>query len=755
MDYLNLQNQAYECFNLGQYDQALLLYEKCLEIAPDDVINYWYLGLTYLLQGDEEEAQNLWMSVLWQGTPEQTELWTKQLSDLLFSKIQICLKTEDFLTAKKIYQVIVELEQSDEEIELIFQEKANVLLQEAIKSVEYEQGIALYSKVLSLDNTNPQAWYNLSVFYYRNNQDELAEESISQAINLNPTSADYYYTLGVILEKLGKTSAAIQAYEQTISYDTNHYFGNINLGNIYQIFNQLEQATYCYRRAIEINPHNYGAYLNLILIYKRLGYKQEVIELAAQACKLFPEETLFKIKNLLFLPLIYDTAEEIDFYYQRYNTGLDELDKQIKLETQAEKIKALEAIGDHVNFNLSYQGKNHLKLHQKYGAIVAKVMQANYPQWMKPLSINQPLENRKIRLGYVSSLMRNHVGGKLMLGWLENHDRDRFEIYSYYINTILDSYTEQYAKSSDDFQHMPNNLEAICQQIRQDDLDILIFLDVGLFPAMTQLASLRLAPIQCVTWGHPETTGLANVDYFISNELMEPNDSQNHYSEALIKLPHLGVYHSGFSVPQATKNRQDFHESLEGYHTIYICSQILFKYLPQYDDIFPQIAQANPKAKFIFVARPNPYVGNLFRERLAKKFAQHQLDINDYCLFLKELNYEDYWNLYLIADVFLDTISWSGCYTSLEALSCNLPVVTCRGEFMRGHQSVGLLTRINVTETIANNVKEYIAISVKLGLDSDFKKEIKNKIKTNSFILFKDLQCLKGLEEFLSTVVKT
>lgn len=96
MDYLNLQNQAYECFNQGQYDQALLLYEKCLEIAPDEVVNYWYLGLTYLLGGDEEEAQNLWLSVLWQGTPEQTELWTIQLSDLLFNHIQRSLDNQDF-----------------------------------------------------------------------------------------------------------------------------------------------------------------------------------------------------------------------------------------------------------------------------------------------------------------------------------------------------------------------------------------------------------------------------------------------------------------------------------------------------------------------------------------------------------------------------------------------------------------------------------------------------------------------------------
>lgn len=130
------------------------------------------------------------------------------------------------------------------------------------------------------------------------------------------------------------------------------------------------------------------------------------------------------------------------------------------------------------------------------------------------------------------------------------------------------------------------------------------------------------------------------------------------------------------------------------------------------------------------------------------------MNINDYCLFLQELNYQDYWNLYLIADVFLDTITWSGCYTSLEALSCNLPVVTCTGEFMRGHQSVGLLTRIGVTETIAHNESEYIAIAIRLGLDRGWREAIKQKIQTNYYLLFKDLNCVKGLEDFLLTVAE-
>ena len=60
-------------------------------------------------------------------------------------------------------------------------------------------------------------------------------------------------------------------------------------------------------------------------------------------------------------------------------------------------------------------------------------------------------------------------------------------------------------------------------------------------PKIQILSSLRLAHIQCSTWGHPITSGFKNIDYYFSSELMENQNSQKHYSEKLITLPGLGI----------------------------------------------------------------------------------------------------------------------------------------------------------------------------------------------------------------------
>ena len=85
------------------------------------------------------------------------------------------------------------------------------------------------------------------------------------------------------------------------------------------------------------------------------------------------------------------------------------------------------------------------------------------------------------------------------------------------------------------------DIDKAINQIISDQLDVLIFLDIGMEPKMQILGSLKLATIQCCAYGVPVTTGFKNIDYFLSGECMETVSSQENYSEKLVKLPTLGV----------------------------------------------------------------------------------------------------------------------------------------------------------------------------------------------------------------------
>ena len=107
-----------------------------------------------------------------------------------------------------------------------------------------------------------------------------------------------------------------------------------------------------------------------------------------------------------------------------------------------------------------------------------------------------------------------------------------FSIYVYYAGNKFDEITDLIKNHADNF-FSHTDIDQLIDQISKDNLDVLIYLDIGMSPRIQILASLRLAPIQCTTWGHPVTSGLKNIDYFFSSELMETKDSQKYYSEKL------------------------------------------------------------------------------------------------------------------------------------------------------------------------------------------------------------------------------
>jgi predicted O-linked N-acetylglucosamine transferase (SPINDLY family) len=279
-------------------------------------------------------------------------------------------------------------------------------------------------------------------------------------------------------------------------------------------------------------------------------------------------------------------------------------------------------------------------------------------------------------------------------------------------------------------------------------LDILVIFDIGMDAYIAKIAALRLAPIQCTTWAHPETSGLPTIDYFLSSDLMEIANSQRFYSETLINLPKIGISYPKPVLPKLVKQRKDFHFPDDS--IIYLCCQNLIKYLPQYDYIWPEIAQKVPSSKFVFINRRHSEV---FGDRLKNIFKEYGLNYQDYCIILPFIEHEDYFQVNLLSDIFLDSFSWSGGHTTLEALACNLPIVTCPQDLMRSRHSYGILKMLEVEETIANNEKEYIDIAIKLGLDYDWRSNIKQKIKNNLDFIYDDLECIKSLEKFYEKVV--
>ena len=538
----------------------------------------------------------------------------------------------------------------------------------------------------------------------------------------------------------GRWQEAIAQYQKLLAIQPGEPDVYWRLSECYRQSHLIDEASSILQEGIKLYPTNGNLHFSLIMHLRHSGQNQKALSSAIAASNALPDDYTFKLLKHLIVPTIYDNQEEINFYRQRFTQGMQDLIQETSLETAEEKQNALAGIGRLTNFYISYQAQNDIELQRQYGKLVHEIMAANYPQWVAPLSMPSLNLGNKIRIGYASNYLHSYSGTLWLTGWLRQCDRHSFEIYCYYTGNSPDAITKQFQDDSDVFYHIPHNLEATCQQIIADQLHILVYPEIGMDAPTMQMAGLRLAPVQCVAWGHPVTTGLPTIDYFLSSQLMEPENAQAHYSEKLIRLPNIGVSYPKPYIPPVIKTRSDY--KLRDDAVVYLCCQAPFKYLPQYDFIFAEIARRVPQAQFVFLR------GGLLRERLNRAFAAVGLKSDEYCVFLTIPERLDYLMINLLSDVFLDTFTWSGGNTTLEAIACNLPVVTCPGEFMRGRHSDSFLKMLGVTDTIAQNEAEYIEIAVKLGLDPAWRHHITQCISQSHDHLYEDKACVAGLEAF-------
>src|SRR5262249_11147123 len=156
-----------------------------------------------------------------------------------------------------------------------------------------------------------------------------------------------------------------------------------------------------------------------------------------------------------------------------------------------------------------------------------------------------------------------------------------FQLFGYHTGTERDRETEIARAHCDRFVQGPLSLDRWRDTIIADSPHVLIYPEISMDGRALQLAAHRLAPVQCNSWGHPITSGMPTIDYYLSSDLMEGPDSQEHYTERLIRLPNLSLYYEPVEAKPVPVDRGQL--GLRTNATVFWCAQSLYKYLPQHD----------------------------------------------------------------------------------------------------------------------------------------------------------------------------
>jgi protein O-GlcNAc transferase len=490
----------------------------------------------------------------------------------------------------------------------------------------------------------------------------------------------------------------------------------------------------------------YYAYIDTLEACNR---SEEAVLVAAEASRLFPDESLLRIKEGLILPVLYDDTDQIRRWRDRFSRKLAELDSAGISPTSDRRAADVEALSYHTNFYLAYQAENDRELQHKYAELVYRRLEATYGDCLAPVPTRPTPRKSRIRLGYRSARYRHHSVSKSHNEWILSRTRKRFEVFAYQVGSSADSRTDEVRQASDHYRQVSGDFPTLCEAIRSDQLDAAVFLDVGMEPVMTLLASARLAPVQCVTWGHPVTTGSPNMDFFLSSSLMEPSDGEDCYTERLVRLPGIGSCYRKPLIPNAVLDTNRGRFGLRSDARVYLCCQSTFKYLPCHDDLYARIAERVPNSQFVFLVG-NPCWLEGFRRRLRQAFAAINLSAEAHCVFLPSLKPFDYWALNLTADVYLDTPDWNGSNSTMEAIAGG----NAAGKVYEGPPWIRDTTQLGTVETIARDKGEYVDIAVKLGTDADWRGDLIRRMADRHSLIYSDTRSVRALEDFLEKAVE-
>ena len=594
---------------------------------------------------------------------------------------------------------------------------------------------------------------------------ETAVSTLRRAIVLGGDTANTNNNLGNALLDVSDADGAISALERSLELQPGFVPALANLGRALLVKasvlirdGHLRAAHDVLSRVLKVDPESSAAHFNLGQIARANNEIERAKALYRRAAVLAPDHQASHWAAALTLPVLYSTDAEVEQARQRFVDGLGVIADGVELKTDEQKQGATEAARSRTNFQLAYQGHDDRHLQEQYGAMLTRIMAtAPLPTAKSRHGVQTggesarvtvlPPHHKSVRVGFVCRF--EHTVGKLFSGWLG--PAAGIDKVVYHSGPRADSMSERIASHVTAFHHITGGMNAVRAAIEADKPDILVYPELGMDPDTLCLAAIRMAPVQCVSWGHPITSGLSSMDYFLSSQLMEPLGAEKHYSEKLTKLPGISIcYAKPDTAAVPSRSRQFF--SLGDDEIVYGCVQSLFKYLPCFDHVWPQICRRVDGARLVFLANKSKAVTDQFRRRLEVAFEHAGMNHAEHTLILPKLKTEDFLALLGVCDVYLDSLGWSGGNTTLEALAWGLPMVSWAGPWMRSRHTCAIIAQSGCAEGVTASINEYIELAARFGNHPDARQALTEGLRRGSQLVYNDRAGALALDDFLRAI---
>ncbi len=555
----------------------------------------------------------------------------------------------------------------------------------------YQQAISFFSTALAIDPKETGPYINLGTTYKQLGDFEKALSSFETAIKIDPGQLAALNNLGNLYVQLGDTRKANEVFSALIKNDPNHIDGNYNYAILLGSLGKYHAAIKGYHKVLEILPGHREALLNLANAFKTLGLLDKALRTYREGIEKFPKDLTFVSNYLVTLC---------------YLPGKNDI----------------EILNEHLKF-----GKLLFALQ-----IQGRVKGAKAPY----------------RIAYMSPDFRQHPVYYFISAIIKKHNRKQFEVFCYSDAIRADSSTKKMQDYADQWRDIQGKSDdEVYSLLQTDKIDILIELAGHTGGNRLSLLARKPVCVQATYLGYPGTTGLAAVDYCITDQILTPaGKSQEFYTECLCNLP--GSFFS-YTPPSCAPLEGPLPAKKKGFIT-FGAFHNLTKVSDEVIHLWCRILQNIPQSRLLWQAKA--FAEKETQDSVLKTFNQYGVT-SPRIELLEETSLEEHLLLHNLVDLSLDTFPWNGHTTTCHSLWMGVPTITLAGENQRSRLGMTTLIHAGLPELVSHHPEEYIEKNTNLANDlkrlENYRHHLRKTLLASQMMNYRE--CVDNLEEMYRT----
>lgn len=636
-----IKDYAQALLSAGKHPESVACFQQLTEITPKDPVAYYMLGHAHLAAHDDNAAMDAFLHAI-QLKPDYAEAFCA-LGNIHNAQARYDNAIHFYRNAIEcVPQFLV----AHNNLGTCYQHIGNNVLAEQsfLDAIEIEPDYAL-------------AHFNLGVTYEKSNQPTLAQKHYLEALRSQPDYCDAINNLGNIERALGHPLEAEGYYRKAIELNPQYMNAYSNLGNVLMDTQKVEEAEVAYQTAIALNPDYDDAYYNLgILLHKKDNIEDATVAYQ-KAIALNPQH--YKAYNNL--GNIMREMGDIDAAIQHYQQAL-----QFAPDFDGALSNILFCFTHDPHKTISEMIEAHKAFRDRYET-------PWLAQWPDHSHLKNPV--KVLRVGFVSGDLRNHAVSNFLEPVLKELQLYQDFKYVAYSNCNEEDFVTQRLKP---LFHLWRNIsalthEALCNQIQQDQIDILI--DLSGHTALHRLLTFarKPAPIQMSWFGYPGTSGLTAMDYYLSDNTILPEGRfDNQFTEKILRLPACVPFRPYDQAPELNA----LPALSEGVFTFGSFNRIS-KISRGVVETWCQLMQRVPNSRLVLGGVPKQ-IKSLPMMEWFKQAGIHE----DRLLIAPRTDMANYLKQHHQVDLCLDTFPYNGGTTSWHALWMGVPTLTLTGNML-------------------------------------------------------------------------